>query len=87
MSEMCWDLNPNCMAKGEGDAKRPCPNFEQKKSCWELDWKPLIQKISEEQKETMGKWLAENCPKCTVYNTHRNEIDQKIESILSKEIV
>ena len=81
MSEMCWDLNPNCMAKAEGEAKQPCPAFEQKIGCWELDWEPLLQKAPEEQKEMMGTWVQENCPKCPVYATHQDEIDQKIKTI------
>ena len=81
MSEMCWDLNPNCMAKAEGEAKRPCPGFEQKKGCWEFDWKPLIQKSSEEEKKMMEKWMKENCPKCPVYNDHQDLIDAKINAI------
>ena len=81
MSEMCWEVNPNCMAKAEGDAKRPCPGFEQKKGCWEFDWKPLIQQSSEEEKKMMEKWMKENCPKCPVYNDHRDAIDVKINAI------
>ena len=81
MSEMCWDLNQNCMAKAEGEAKRPCPGFEQKKGCWEFDWKPLIQQSSEEEKEMMEKWMKENCPKCPVYNNHQDAIDAKINAI------
>ena len=81
MSETCWDLNPNCMAKAEGEAKQPCPAFEQKIGCWELDWEPLLQKAPEEQREMMGKWVQENCPKCPVYETHQEEIDLKIKTI------
>ena len=81
MNEMCWDLNPNCMAKAEGEAKQSCPGFEQKKSCWELDWKPLLEKAPEEQKEMMGKWVKENCPKCPVYDKHQDEINTKLNSI------
>lgn len=69
------------MAKAEGEAKRPCPSFEQKKSCWELDWKPLIQQSSEEQKVMMGKWMKENCPTCPVYDKHQDEINSKIKLI------
>lgn len=82
MNEPCWDVNPHCMAKAEGEAKRPCPGFEQKKSCWELDWKPLLEKASEEQRVAMGKWMQENCPKCPVYPAHQAAIDQKISSII-----
>ena len=83
MSEMCWDVNPNCMAKAEGEAKRPCPGFEQKKGCWEFDWKPLIQQSSEEEKKMMEKWMKENCPKCPVYNNHQDAIDAKINAIVT----
>jgi hypothetical protein len=69
------------MAKAEGEAKQPCPAFEQKIGCWELDWEPLLQKAPEEQKEMMGKWVKENCPKCPVYNVHQEEIDLKIKTI------
>ena len=81
MSEKCWDLNPNCIAKAEGEAKRPCPAFEQKIGCWELDWKPLLEKAPEEQKEMMGKWMTENCPECPVYDKHQAEVDAKIIAI------
>jgi hypothetical protein len=80
MNRMCWDINPDCMAKAEGDAKRPCPSFQQKISCWDLDWQPLLQKISVEQREAMGKLMKERCPKCPVYSIHRKEIDQKMNS-------
>jgi len=81
MGEMCWDLNQNCMAKAEGEAKRPCPAFEQKIGCWELDWKPLLEKAPEEQKEMMGKWMKEKCPKCPVYDKHQDEINAKLNAI------
>ena len=81
MSEKCWDLNPNCMAKAEGDNKQSCPAYEQKISCWELDWKPLLEKAPEEQKEMMGTWVKENCPKCPVYVKHQEAIDVKIMAI------
>jgi hypothetical protein len=81
MSEMCWDQNPDCMAIAEGDTKRPCPAYEQKIGCWELDWQVLMQKATEEQKKEMGQWMKEKCPKCPVYNKHQNELDQKISSI------
>lgn len=54
------------MAKAEGDAKRPCPAFEQKIGCWDLDWKPLLQNAPDEQKEMMGQWVKENCPKSLI---------------------
>ena len=82
MSEKCWDLKPDCMAKAEGEVKRPCPSFEQKKSCWELDWEPHFQKLSEKQKEMMKKELKENCPKCSVYDKHRNEISAKLNALI-----
>ena len=81
MSEKCYDLNPNCMAKAEGDAKRPCPAYEQNIGCWELDWKPMYENIPEEQKKMMGEWMKENCPKCPVYGNHQSEIDTKISAI------
>jgi len=68
MSEKCYDLNPNCMAKAEGDAKRPCPAYEQKIGCWELDWKPVYVSLPEDQKKMMGEWMKDNCPKCPVNN-------------------
>jgi hypothetical protein len=81
MSEMCWELNPNCMALAEGDEKRPCPAYEQKIGCWELDWQPLFEKASEEQKEMMGQWMKDNCPNCPVYGKHQDEISAKISLI------
>lgn len=55
MSEKCYDLNPNCMAKAEGDAKRPCPAYEQKIGCWELDWKTMYVSLPEDQEKMMGE--------------------------------
>lgn len=81
MSNMCFDLNPNCMAKASGEAKQPCPSFEENISCWELDWKPLMKNISEEQKKIMGEWVKENCPRCPVYGKNASEIDAKIRAI------
>ncbi len=81
MAEMCWDVNPNCMAKAEGPEKRPCPAFEQKINCWELDSKPMLEKVSEEQKKMMVTWLEENCPKCPVYGTHQAEVDKKLSEV------
>ena len=81
MSQKCWDLNPNCMAKAEGEAKQPCPAFEQKIGCWELDWEALLQKAPAEQKDMMGQWVKENCPKCPVYSYHQEKIDMKIKTV------
>jgi len=69
------------MAKAEGDKKQPCPAYEQKIGCWELDWKPMLEKAPKEQREMMGKWVKENCPKCPVYDKHQTEIDAKIRAI------
>ena len=81
MNEMCWDLNPNCMARAEGDKKQPCPAYEQKIGCWELNWQPLYEKVSEDQKQMMVQWMKENCPKCPVYDKHQAEIDTKLNAI------
>jgi hypothetical protein len=70
------------MAKAEGEAKRPCPAYEQKIGCWELDWKPLLEKAPAEQKEMMGKWMRENCPRCPVYGKHQTEIAAKIQAMI-----
>ncbi len=83
MSNKCWDINLNCMAKATGNAYRPCPAFELKKSCWELEWEPFLQKLSAVQKETMGKLMKENCPKCPVYDSHQKKIDQKLKLFVS----
>jgi len=80
MSEMCWEINPTCMAKKEGAEKQPCPAFEQKKNCWEFDRQPFLAKISEEQKMTMVNWMKENCPKCAVYGRHHAEVSAMINS-------
>jgi len=85
MSEMCWDVNPNCMAKAEGPKKQPCPAFEQKKSCWELDRTPFLKQLSEEQQVMMKKWMEENCPQCAVYKLKQKEIDQQIK-LMRREI-
>jgi len=82
MGEKCWDLNQNCMAKKEGETKRSCPAYEQKIGCWELDWKPLLEKAPEEQREMMGKWVKDNCPRCPVYDKHQAAIDAKINLIV-----
>lgn len=82
MSQKCWDLNPNCMAKAEGNKKQPCPAYEQKIGCWELDWKPLFAKAPEEQKKMMKEWVKEGCPKCPVYDKHKDKIDTKLNAIM-----
>jgi hypothetical protein len=80
MGEMCWNLNPNCLAKKEGTTKKPCPAFEQKKNCWEVDRKPFLTQLSEEQKVMMKNWMKENCPKCQVYNNYHDEVSSMINS-------
>lgn len=82
MSEKCYDMNPNCMAKAEGDSHRPCPAYEQKIGCWELDWKPMYANLPDEQKKQMGEWMKENCPKCPVYPSYQETIDGKIAEIV-----
>ena len=67
--------------KAEGDAKRPCPAYEQKIGCWELDWKTMYASLPEDQKKMMGEWMKDNCPKCPVYGNHQSEIDTKISAI------
>lgn len=81
MSEMCWEINQNCMAKKEGAEKQPCPAFEQKKNCFEIDRKPFLTQLSEEQKTMMTNWMKENCPKCAVYTRHQNEVSSMINSL------
>ena len=81
MSDKCYDLNPNCMAKADGDAKRPCPAYEQKIGCWELDWKPMYVNLPEDQRKQMGQWMQDNCPHCPVYSGHQATIDEKIAAL------
>ena len=81
MGEMCWELNPNCMALAEGEGKQPCPAYEQKIGCWELDWKPLFDKAPEDQRKMMGQWMKDNCPQCPVYDAHQGEISKKISLV------
>ena len=80
MSEMCWEINPNCMAKKEGAEKQPCPAFEQKKNCFEIDRKPFMKQLSEEQKTMMTNWMKENCPKCVVDSNYHDEVSSMISS-------
>jgi len=80
MSGMCWEINPNCMAKKEGAEKRPCPAFEQKKNCFEIDRKPFLIQLSEEQKTKMTNWMKENCPKCPVHDRYPDEVTSLINS-------
>jgi hypothetical protein len=75
MSGACGDLNQNCRSKAEKASKEPCPPFEQKKSCWELDWKPFIRPLSEEEKMIIWEWRRDNCPECPAYKNHQVEID------------
>lgn len=80
MSEMCWEINPNCMAKKEGAEKQPCPAFEQKKNCFEIDRKPFLSQLSEEKKMMMTNWMKENCPKCAVHDKYPAEVTSLINS-------
>ena len=79
MNKMCWDLNPNCMAKAEGPAQRPCPAFEQKINCWELDRAALLQHATVEQKMMLKNYMKENCPKCPVYAFSREKVDKMLD--------
>lgn len=81
MSEKCYDLNQNCMAKAEGALHRPCPAYEQKIGCWELDWKPMYERLPADQRKQMGQWMQDNCPQCPVYGIHQAVIDEKIAAI------
>jgi hypothetical protein len=51
MSGACGDLNQNCRSKAEKASKEPCPSFEQKKSCWELDRKPIYKTFIRRRKD------------------------------------
>jgi hypothetical protein len=84
MSKACWELNPNCSSKSEEPVKTPCPSFEQKINCWELDWKPFIRPLSEEEKMVIWEWRRDNCPQCPAYKEYQREIDLMIKSILSE---
>lgn len=80
MNKKCWEINPNCMAKAEGPGKRPCPAFEQKINCWELDRAALLNQATAEQKGMMKNWMQENCPKCPTYAVYGDEVDKMIGS-------
>ena len=69
------------MARAEGDKKQPCPAYEQKIGCWELNWQPLYEKVPEDQKQMMVQWMKEKCPKCPVYDKHQDEINAKLNAI------
>jgi hypothetical protein len=84
MSKACWELNPNCSAESREKAKVPCPAFQQKQSCWEIDWKPFMRPLSIEEKMIIWEWRSDNCPECPAYKNHPREIDQMIKSILSE---
>jgi len=81
MGDKCYDLNPSCMARTEGEGKRPCPAYEGKIGCYELDWKPMYEHLSGEQKEQMVHWMKTNCPKCPAYAIHWVIIDAKIAAM------
>jgi hypothetical protein len=79
----CWELKENCLAKIEGPEKWPCPAFMQRKSCWEIDWRPFLQTLSEEQSLMIMKMLIEKCPRCPVFETiHQEAIDRMLLSML-----
>lgn len=79
----CWEIKENCLVKIEGPDKWPCPAFMQRKSCWEIDWRPFLQTLTEEQTLMIMKMMLENCPRCPVFATIPPEnIDHMLLSIL-----
>lgn len=81
MGDKCFELNPACMARVEGDAGRPCPAYEQKIGCHELDWKPMYEHLPIEQRHQMVQWMKEHCPRCPAYPIHRVIVDAKITAM------
>jgi hypothetical protein len=81
-SEPCWEINEACMAKL--DSEKTCAAYKQKKSCWEIDWKTVVDLCSSsEEKEGYGLWFW-LCKGCRVYQRHRPEIDAKLSLLNSK---
>jgi len=79
----CWELKEDCLAKIEGPEKWPCPAFLQRKSCWEIDWRPFLQTLSEEQSLMIMKMMLDKCPRCPVFATiHQEAIDHMLLSML-----
>jgi hypothetical protein len=79
----CWELKEHCLARIEGPDKWPCPAFVQNKSCWEIDWWPFLQTLSEEQSLMIMKMMLEKCPRCPVFATiQQGAIDHMLLSML-----
>ncbi len=81
MGDRCFELNPGCMARAEGDARQPCPAYEQQIGCHELDWKPMYENLPAEHRLQMVQWMKTHCPVCPVYPLHRTIIDAKIAAM------
>ena len=81
MGDKCYDINPSCMAKAGDEARQPCPAYEQKMGCFELDWIPMYENLPAEQKGQMVQWMKSHCPACPVYAIHQARIDAKIAAM------
>ena len=81
MGDKCFELNPGCMARAEGDARKPCPAYERQIGCHEMDLKPMYENLTAEQRRQMRRWMQSHCPACPAYPGHRTIIDAKIAAM------
>jgi hypothetical protein len=64
MPNQCSTLNPTCMAS-KGIA---CPALACGKNCWEYDWIPELQQMSQDERQQWKSYLGNTCPRCPAFH-------------------
>ncbi len=83
--QTCWEMNPNCQrARLAGQNLTDsliCPAYDQKKSCWEIDWASYLKNKSESQKGFWKGFYNIGCRACPTCKHNQEEIENMISKI------
>jgi hypothetical protein len=78
----CWELKTNCLMRGRSHNNAGCPAYRALKSCWEIDWRKVIQHLPASQQEYWYEHM-DRCPSCIAYKKHSWEMQERIKEMKS----
>lgn len=59
-----------------------CPAYRAGKSCWQMDWREVIENLPASQQEYWYSHM-DRCPECAAYKKHPQEMQTRIDELKS----
>jgi len=66
--------------RGQARENATCPAYRSGRSCWQVDWKSIVEALPTAQQAFWTSFLS-NCGNCVVYKQHPEEMQSRIDAV------